>query len=135
MPESNFTPITGQDHEAYMASVEKSAIRQLIEQGAGDPASQMGTMSDAVHILLYGVASLVAKLATAQSLAEVREAATPFAELSGSFLAKVQAGQVRLPMMAKPFESVVADIEQRATATADAIAAVRPPIQSASESL
>lgn len=121
-----FPAPTLEEYNAIQASAARSLIRQKIEKTAGDQLSQSGTISDATHLLLYGVASLVAKLATANSVAEVREAAAPFAGLSGAFLGKVADGSVRLPMMAKPLESVVADIERRATAVADAIAPVSP---------
>lgn len=112
------------EYQASQADANRSALRQKIAGDAGDTLSLLGTTADATHLLLYGVASLVAKLATANSLAEVREAAAPFAEVSSAFLAKVADGSVRLPMMAKPLESVVSDIERRATAVADALASV-----------
>lgn len=116
----------------------RTAVREEIARQAGDTESLLGTVTDTTHLLLYGVASLVAKLASASSLAEVREAAAPFAELSAAFLAKVASNEVRLPMMEKPLGEVVAEIESRATATANAIALVRasapPPLVSNAES-
>ena len=67
-----------------------------------------------------------AKLSTAQSIAEVRDAAAPFAALSAGFLQKVNPenpteGEVVLPFMLKGLDQVVADIEMRATAVSDAL--------------
>lgn len=107
--------------EAEMAAAAKSETRQKIAARAGDEASLLGTTSDAASLAIYGLASLVAKLATANSLAEVRDAAAPFAALSADFLAKVESGEVKLPFMLKGLETVVADIETRATAVSDAL--------------
>ena len=96
-------------------------VRAKIKRGAGDTASLLGTTSDAASLAIYGLATLVAKLSTAQSLADVREAAAPFAALSAGFLAKVESGDIKLPFLIKGIESVVADIEARSTAVSDAI--------------
>ena len=96
-------------------------IRSAIQSNAGDTLSLLGTTSDATQLLLYGFTTLIAKLHTANSLAEVREAAAPFAELSAGFLAKVEGGEVKLPFMVKGLDSVVSDIEQRATAVAEVL--------------
>lgn len=122
MDNPNIIPIDGAEHYAFQAMAEKSATRQAIARNAGDELSQMGTLADATHLLLYGVASLVAKLSAAQTLAEVRAAAEPFAAISGAFLTKVDSGEVKLPFMAKDFAVVVADIEQRASAVATVLA-------------
>ena len=96
-------------------------IRSAIQSNAGDTLSLLGTTSDATQLLLYGFTTLIAKLHTANSLAEVREAAAPFAELSAGFLAKVEGGEVKLPFMVKGLDSVVSDIEQRATTVAEVL--------------
>ena len=57
----------------------------------------------------------------ANSLAEVREAAAPFNALATDFLAKVSSGEVKLPFQAKGLDSVVEDIEVRATAVTDVL--------------
>lgn len=99
----------------------KVRLRHAIATQAGDEASLLGTTSDAAALAIYGLASLVAKLATANSLAEVRDAAAPFAALSADFLAKVESGEVKLPFMLKGLDTVVTDIETRATAVSDAL--------------
>ena len=96
-------------------------IRSQISSAVGDTESLLGTTADATQLLLYGFTTLSAKLHTAKSRAAVREAAAPFAELSAGFLAKVESGEVKLPFMAKGLESVVIDIEQRATAVAEVL--------------
>lgn len=114
-------PLSKEAHDAIMAEAAKSAIRQKIAAKAGDEASLLGTTSDAAALAIYGLAALVAKLSTANSLAEVRDAAAPFAALSADFLAKVESGEVKLPFMLKGLDTVVTDIETRATAVSDAL--------------
>lgn len=102
-------------HKTVMAEAARSEVRQRIAATAGDEASLLGTTSDAAALAVYGLASLVAKLATARSLAEVNAAAAPFAELSAAFLTKVDDRDVQLPFMAKGLDFVVSEIEARAT--------------------
>jgi hypothetical protein len=99
----------------------RSNIRNAISACAGDSDSLLGTTSDTTHLLLYHFASLIAKLHVANSLAEVRAAAAPFAKLSAGFRAKLEGGEVRLPYMGKGLDRVVSEIEQRATAVADVL--------------
>lgn len=114
------------DYRAWEVSRDQTVrVRQQIAAKAGDEASLLGTTSDAAALAIYGLASLVAKLATANSLAEVREAAEPFAQLSAGFLAKVESGEVVLPFMLKGLDTVVEDIETRATAVSDALKAAQ----------
>lgn len=110
------------DYAAWKAASERTVeVRKAIAEKAGDEASLLGTTSDAAALAIYGLASLVAKLATANSLAEVREAAEPFAQLSAGFLAKVESGEVVLPFMLKGLDNTVAEIETRATAVSGAL--------------
>ena len=115
------------DYNAWKSERQaKANIRQKIYENAGDEASLLSTTSDAASLAIFGLASLVAKLSTAQSLAEVREAAAPFAAFSAGFLAKINTenpteGEVVLPFMLKGLDSVVADIETRATAVSAAL--------------
>jgi len=94
----------------------RDAVRARIGSEAGDTASLLGTTSDAASLAIFGLASLVAKLATADSLKEVRDAAKPFAAMSAEFLTKVESGDVQLPFMVKGIPNVIADIEARSTA-------------------
>lgn len=100
-------------------------IRHRIGESAGDTETLLGTTSDAAALAVYGLAVLVAKLSTANSLSEVREAAEPFAALSAGFLAKIESGEVKLPFMLKGLDQVVADIETRATAVSEALSVAR----------
>ena len=102
----------------------KEDIRSQIEQNAGDDASLLGTTSDATQLLLYGFCQLVAALHKADSLADVRKAAKPFAGLAAGFLGKVESGEVKLPFQAKGLEKVVGEIEHRATAVTEVLAQV-----------
>ncbi|RXJ70657.1 hypothetical protein CS022_22590 [Veronia nyctiphanis] len=96
----------------------KHMIRGRIQANVGDPETLLGTTADAVQLLLFGFTGLIAKLHTANSLAEVREAAAPFSELAEGFQNKVSSGEVKLPFQIKGLSSVVEDIEKRATAVA-----------------
>lgn len=116
-----FDDLTPEKWAALQSEAARSAVRQRVKASAGDVESLLGTTSDAAALAIFGMASLVAKLATANSLADVREAAEPFAELSAGFLAKVESGDVVLPFMLKGIEAVVEDIETRATAVSEAI--------------
>jgi hypothetical protein len=107
--------------QKFPEQVLKSNVRNAISAQAGDTESLLGTTADATQLLLYGFATLIVKLHTANSLAGVREAAAPFADLSAGFLAKVEAGEARLPFMDKGLETVVSEIEQRATAVAEVL--------------
>ncbi len=123
-PENILTP---EENARLESEAVKSHVRQKIASNAGDFPSILGTTADATQILLFGLASLVAKLSTANSLAEVRESAAPFAAISDDFLGKVQAGEVRLPFQVKGTEGVIMDIETRATAVADALIEIAQP--------
>lgn len=101
----------------------RSALRQAIHEAAGDNESMLGTTSDAASLAVYGLANLVAALATANDIADVRKAAEPFAALSASFLAEIESGEVKLPFLEKGIDVVVDDIKARATAVSDAITA------------
>lgn len=111
---------------AAQGALSRNAIRADISDKAGDIPSLLGTTADATQILLFGLASLVAKLAEADSLSDVRKSAAPFAEMSADFLAKVEAGTVKLPFQTKGMDTVIADIETRATAVSDVLAASIP---------
>lgn len=106
--------------KAYLA---KKAIRAEVTKQGGDIESMLGTTSDAASLAVYGLANLVAGIAAADSLEDVKAAAQPFAALSADFLAKVESGEVKLPFLQKGINTVVADIETRATAVSDAITA------------
>lgn len=101
----------------------RDQVRSVIAENVGDTASLLGTTADGAQLAIYGLAAICAKLSTAKSLAEMREAAEPFAQLSAGFLAKVESGEVVLPFMLKGLDNTVAEIETRATAVSDALKA------------
>ena len=101
---------------------EIAALRDNIVAKVGDTDSLLGTTNDGIQLLLHAFAQLTVGLHQAGSLAQVREAAEPFNELATQFLAKVDSGEVRLPCIDKGRESVMAEIEQRATKVADILA-------------
>lgn len=102
--------------------LQKDKVRKEIYAQAGDTAALLGTTADGVHLLLFAFSQMTVALNKANSLAEVREAAAPFNDLATAFLGKVKSGEVKLPFQAKGLESVVADIETRATAVTEVLA-------------
>lgn len=96
-------------------------IREGIAASAGDTLSLLGTASDGAQLLLYHMAKMTQGLASANSLAEVREATVDFAPLADALLAKVSSGDVKLPFLVKGEAEVMAEIENRATAVSEAL--------------
>jgi len=115
---------TLEEHRDQQAQVQKEIIRQTIAEQAGDQQTILGTTADATQLLLYALCTLTTKLHKANSLAEVREATATIEPMATVFLAKVASGEVKLPFMAKGLDSVVNDIEIRATAVAGVLGAI-----------
>lgn len=118
-------PIPEDARIEYTPAEQRQIIRARINKDAGDTESLLGTTADGAQLAIYGLAAICAKLASANSLAEVREAVEPFAQLSAGFLAKVESGEVVLPFMLKGLDATVAEIETRATAVSDALQAAQ----------
>ena len=111
--------------EAYQGLLDaqlKSKIRQDITENAGDSLSLLGTTADGAQIALY----VLAILASSDSFASFKTAMEAFKPIAQSFLAKIESGEVELPFMTKGIDSVVTDIEQRATAVSQAIKQNQP---------
>jgi len=125
-PVNRFLGIDAYHHEEVNAEFEiiltseekRNAVRQKIQNEAGDPQTILGTTADATQLLLYVLCTLTTKLSTANSLAEVREATATIEPMATAFLAKIESGEVKLPFMQKGLDSVVNDIQTRATAVA-----------------
>jgi len=100
---------------AQKNDIAKKRVRAKIKQQAGDAATLLGVTTDTSQLLLHSFATLSTQLSTANSLADVRHAAQPFAELFASFLQKVGSGDVKLPFVGKGVEVVINDIETKAT--------------------
>lgn len=103
----------------------RKKVRGQVNLSVGDTETLLGITADAAAVAIYGLAVLTSKLATAQTVAEVRAAAAPFEALSAEFLAKIESGEVVLPFMVKGVEGVVLDIEHSATSVADALRATQ----------
>lgn len=99
----------------------REMIRARIAETAGDTETLLGTTTDAAHLALYVAASAVSALAKAKTIADVQKAAAPLAALTGDFLARIEAGTIKLPFMEKGEAAVVAEIATRATAVTDAL--------------
>ncbi len=96
-------------------------LRKDISDKAGDTLSILGTAADAVQLLLYELSKLVADLSSVQSIDDVRNSAESLNSAIGGFYSRVDSGEVRLPYKSKEFETVIGEIEHRATAVADVI--------------
>ncbi|MEO0485264.1 MAG: hypothetical protein AAF092_05075 [Pseudomonadota bacterium] len=107
--------------QAEMARTARIAIRQQIAATAGDTKSLLGTTSDAAALALLELAKLSKALSTANSLAEVRAAAQPLADLTAPLLARVESGVTKLPHLAKGADVAIAEMEARATAVTEAL--------------
>ena len=94
----------------------KTMIRNDIAKIAGDESSQLGTTTDATHLLLYAFSKQTVALNKATSLADVRQAAAEFNDIAVGFLEQVDSGDVKLPFLNKGINNTLTDIEQRATA-------------------
>jgi len=99
----------------------KAKLREQITATAGDTESLLGTTTDCAHLVLVGLSELVAGLSTANSLAEIRQAATGLNELLSEFLQRVQGNQLKLPYIDKGFTTTLTDITHRAQAVSDVI--------------
>ncbi len=117
----NLNELARNDRQNHTATKEevRQALRGKIHIAVADDSSLLGTTADTAHLLFYEFSALITKLHAATSLAEVREAAAPFANVSTAFLAKVKAGEVKLPYKVKGQDVVLGEIEQRATAVAE----------------
>ena len=108
---------------AAIAAQSRIELRAAITAGAGDTDSLLGTTTDVTHLLLLHIGSAFAALSTATTVEAVRKAALPFADLTAPFRAGVQSGKVQLPFLAKGVPAILEDVETRATAVADVLAA------------
>jgi len=103
------------------AEAQRTAIRARIRSTAGDNASLLGTTSDAAALLLYEMAKMAAEINAAGTVAEIKAAAQPFADLTAPFLAAVADGSVKLPVLIKGEAAALAEMQTRATAVAAAL--------------
>jgi len=125
-PLDKFYGVTAYQHNEVNAEFEiiltaqeqRDYLRGEIAKDAGDNLSLLGTTSDTVHILLYELSRFMFKLNTAQTLAEMRSAASPINTLIGNIHKKVDDDVIQLPYQAKGIDQVIFDIENRATSVA-----------------
>ena len=116
------TPPSLEEFEALQKVNDKMILRTQIHSKVADVESLLGTTSDGVQLLLVAFSQLVVALNNANSLADVRAAAAPYHDLASGFLAKVESGEVKLPYQSKGLDTVVGEIENRATAVAKVLA-------------
>jgi hypothetical protein len=105
------------------AALQSEARRLSVLVAAGDAETRLGVVADAAGMALVELARLSQGLAAATTLAEVRAAAQPLADLTSSYIAQIDAGTLRLPHAAKGSQTEVLDaIGASATAVHDALA-------------
>ncbi len=102
----------------YERYAKDTTLRQHIQVAAGDTDSVLGTTSDSVQLLLHHYLQLLQALTTVNSLAELRQAAIDAFEPLQTFFELTQADDFHWPFELKGVETVLADIETRATAIA-----------------
>jgi hypothetical protein len=132
VPEKNIQ----EEYEQFLRDAERSAVRQSIASKAGDPQSLLGTTADAAAIATLGIAALTVSVVAASNYTEFKTAylATieklggnhDLGEISTSFLAKIEAGEVVIPAMVKGLKDVIGDIETRSTAVSQVLSAAAP---------
>ncbi|MEM1077461.1 MAG: hypothetical protein AAGI09_02940 [Pseudomonadota bacterium] len=111
---------------AAAAMARKGQLRGQIHMQAGDQLSLIGANADASALLMVEMAKLARALSTATSVAEVNAAAQPFADLTQSFFADVEAGALNLPYLVKgDAPAALLDIQTRADKAAQAFIAVQ----------
>ncbi|MBH9537904.1 hypothetical protein [Novosphingopyxis sp. YJ-S2-01] len=104
--------------QAAHAAADRSKLRERIIAGAGDTDSLLGTVADVSTLMLAQLAQLAAALSTAQSLAEMRAAAQPLADLTNDLRARIDSGEIHFPHQAKGADAVIGEAGTRFTAIA-----------------
>lgn len=126
--------------EAAVASktavMDRDTKRSAINQTAGDTLSLLGTASDAATIAVLAGAAIMSALEETTSYAAFRtKAYDAMSAISGehdpvdianAFLAKVAAGTIRLPALEKGIVTVLAEVEARSNAVAQALQPLPP---------
>lgn len=117
-----YTPIITQTLDAKCEQPDfyhKQKIRAAIYQSAGDLETLVGTLSDAVHLLLTGFIDLVTQLNQATSLAEVRAASEPLQQRFIAIAQKIENKSLQFPFQIKSIEEVIHEIIQRSQAVTE----------------
>lgn len=117
--------------ESGLNAAKLTILRDQIGKNAGDVASLLGTTADAAQLLLIRMAQMAAALAEATTLAEMRDAAKPFADLTADLLSDVDGGDVKMPYLLKGEAAVLEEISTRSTAVADTMIAAAAQDQAA----
>jgi len=116
-----FDQLTPEKWAEIQSEATRSAVRQRVKASAGDVESLLGTTSDATALVLYEMAKMAAAISAAGTVAEIKAAALPFADLTAPFLAGIADGSVKLPVLAKGEAASLLEIQSRATAVTDAL--------------
>lgn len=123
-PNDLYPDLTGYTVE-YTDMEAHSIVRIEIEREAGDQQSLLGTTSDTIGLLFYEVAKLAIALKDQNSLAAIRDAATPLADMMAPVIARVEAGDTLLTHLIKGEANVIEEMEQRATQVATVLQSVQ----------
>ncbi len=97
----------------------RDIIRVKIRQEAGDVQALLGTTADGTQLALYQLAELIDAIATSKTLAELKTKIAPRVPIAQQHLADVAAGTVKPTFVVKGVESVIKDIETRATSVSN----------------
>ncbi|WP_194094659.1 hypothetical protein [Marivivens aquimaris] len=111
--------------EAVTSVEAKLLVREAIGEIAGDQQSLLGTTSDAIGLLFFEVAKFAIAMKDQNSLADIRSAATPLADMMAPVIARVEAGDTLLTHQVKGEANVIEEMEQRATQVATVLQSVQ----------
>lgn len=119
-------PIKTIDAEQEQPSYYKRAKkRDAIYNSAGDLETLVGTLNDAVHVLLVGFIDLVTQLKHASSLAEIRTASESLQQRFNSIAQKIENKSLQFPFQIKTIEEVLHEIIKRSQAITDVFIAAQ----------
>lgn len=97
----------------------KAAVRADIHKEVADLESIVGSVSDGMTVVLFGLATLMGSINTRDTLAEVKTDIQGFMPVVTGFLTGVNGGTIKLPHRVKGMEASIAEVLQRITAIAE----------------
>lgn len=122
-----------------LAAEQKQALSQMIQsarvginRSAGDTESRQGTIADVLGWQIESMSKLLVALSSANSLAEVRQAAdTAGAEMATKLIKMVDSDELRLTHKLKGEQAVFNDLVHRMNVATDELAPVYAKAQEA----
>jgi len=101
---------------SYSSDEIKGHVRRSIADHAGDTESLLGTTADGAQLALFMLAELIKSISDANDLDDLKSKLEPRLQLAEKHLKAIEEGSVIPTFAVKGVDSVVGDIEQRATA-------------------